>query len=308
MERSLDLILNGRESNKMPLQDTIYLSLEKMEAKDLDAYISKNFNSSDDIRKKYASKIDPFLEQYSSFIESVEQNTGRKFNGSIVITEMDNNLVLERKKVIYKKDMVLFRQITKNKIFLISLETRDYINYRKSLDDNKNYRRIFSEYFAKELRFYSVSDHKFKRIVGQWRNAIKESKYYYDIVRQVLKEYQNRYKELGLDSLDVIYSKYLQNLEEKKQSEKSFEVQEELEALEGLKQDDHLSKDLLMHLSDYQEPVRYKTHADEEGYPGDLEDYSTDIIREDEEFDSGLEHAKTKTLNNGHHKLFDYES
>lgn len=288
----------------MPLQNTIQLTLETMEAKDLDAYIAKNFNSSEEIRKKYSSKINPFLEQYKALIDRVERETGKKFSGSIVITELDENLVLERKRVIYKKEMILFRKVTQNKKFLLALEKRDYINKSSAINNNKKYKCIFSDFFGKELRFYCHSDNKFQRVVGQWRNAIKESYYYYDIVRATLKEYENRYKELGLPSLDVIYSQYLRDMGAKKTARRTVEVEEDLEATIP---DDRLSQDLLEHLSDYEEPKRYRTYADEEGYPGDLEYWGQDVIPDDE-LEDGMEKGRVKTLNNGHHILLDQES
>ena len=127
------LILNGGKSNQMPLSETIQLTLETMESKELDAYISKNFNSSEEIRKKYASKINSFLEQYKSLIDRVEGETGRKFSGSIVVTELDENLILERKRVIYKREMILFRKVTSIKKFLLALEQRDYINKQSAI-------------------------------------------------------------------------------------------------------------------------------------------------------------------------------
>lgn len=279
MDRSLSLILNGRESSIMSWHDVISLDLETMKAKDLDAYISKNFNSSDEVRKKYADKINPFLEQHKGLIEKVEKSNGRKYNGSIVVTEFHDDLTIERKKVIYKKDMILFREITNNKEFILVLENRDYINYQSALKNKRQYNRIFSEYFGKELRFYCFSESKFRRIMGQWRNAIKQSLYYYDIVREILKEYQNRYKDLGLDSLDVIYSKYLDN----KSRKTSDDLQEELDFLGKIQDGEIFEQDLLMHMSDYEEPKRYPKIYDEEGYPGDLEDHSAEGHYSDDE-------------------------
>ena len=302
MERSLILILNAREDNRMPMQDTVFLTLETMDTKELDVYISKNFESSHDVREKYADKINHFLKQHCSLVERVEKQIGRKFNGSIVIVELDNDLIFERKKVLYKKHMTLFKEITKNRKFMIALESRDYLNACKAKTDNRPYRRLFSEFFSKELRFHCCSEDKFKRISGQWRNAIKESKYYYDYVRIILKEYEERYKGLGLDSLDVIYSKYLNNIENKKQSRKMTEIKMELEDLTATTPKDSLSKDLLSHLSDYEEPKRYRTYADEEGYPGDLEPGGQDSLLDNET--SGVERGKTKTLSNGHSILF----
>lgn len=306
MERSLTLILNNKENNRMPLHEAIFVNLETMEAKELDVFISKKFDSSDDIRRKYENKITPFLEQNKDFIEQVERKLERRFSGSIIITEIDDNLMLERKKVLYKKHMVLFREITKIKKFMVALEARDYLNECKAKNDNRQYRRLFSEFYSRELRFNCFRENNFKRIMGQWRNAIKESDYYYDYVRVTLKEYKERYKELELDSLDVIYSKYLTNIELKKQTRKQAEIQDEIEDLEYFKLEDRLSKDLLNHLSDYVEPKRYRTYADEEGYPGDLEDWGQDIIPEDEidAFDRG----RAKILSNSKLNFFDTES
>lgn len=306
MERSLTLILNNKENNRMPLHEAIFVNLETMEAKELDVFISKKFDSSDDIRRKYENKITPFLEQNKDFIEQVERKLERRFSGSIIITEIDDNLMLERKKVLYKKHMVLFREITKIKKFMVALEARDYLNECKAKNDSRQYRRLFSEFYSRELRFNCFRENNFKRIMGQWRNAIKESDYYYDYVRVTLKEYKERYKELELDSLDVIYSKYLTNIELKQQTRKQAEIQDEIEDLEYFKLEDRLSKDLLNHLSDYVEPKRYRTYADEEGYPGDLEDWGQDIIPEDEI--DGFDRGRVKILSNSKLNFFDTES
>jgi len=306
MERSLALILNGREDNRMPLHGTIFLTLETMEAKDLDVFVSKNFESYDEVRRRYASQIQAFLEQNRTFVERVERQTGRKFNGSIIITELDDNLILERKKVLYRKHLIMFKEITKNRKFMLALEARDYLNECKAKTDKKHYRRLFSEFFSAQLRFHCCSEDKFRRISGQWRNAIKESKYYYDYVRVALKEYKERYKELGLESLDVIYARYLSNAEAKKQTTRMAEIESDIEDLSSVHPQDRLSTDLISHLSDYEEPKRYRTYADEEGYPGDLDDGSKDIIPEDEihDFDRG----RAKVLSYEQLTFFDQKS
>jgi len=301
MERSLSLILNGGKSDLMPLSGTIMLTLETMESKELDAYICKNFNSSTEVRQKYAYKINPFLEQHKSLIEKVERETGRKFAGSIVITELSDNLILQRKKVIYKKDMIIFNRITRNKSFLLALERRDYLNFQREDSKDRKYQRLFSDFFSKELRFRCHSDSQFKKISGSWRNAIKESPRYYDIVRSTIKAYENRYKELGLPSLDVVYSEYLKEASARKGSGKAIEVEDQLDDLLALAGTDRLSSDLRNHIGDYVEPKRYKTYADEEGYPGDLDDGSLDRIPDEEQVGP----TKTKMLSNGQFTFFD---
>ena len=71
MERSLSLILNGEKNNLMPLNKTIFLQLETMDSKQLDEYVSKKFNSSEDVRKKYSNDINQFLEQNKELISSI---------------------------------------------------------------------------------------------------------------------------------------------------------------------------------------------------------------------------------------------
>jgi len=258
MKRSLSLVLNGRKSNIMLMSETIYLELEKMDSRELDEYISKKFNSSEEIRKRYQSEINQFLQNHSSFLSRVQEETGKKYDGSIVITELQDDLTIERKKVLYKKDIIQFNEIIKNKKFILSLESYDYLCNQSAYRSGEKYRRIFPEYYGKEFKFYCYNEQKFKKIMGQWKTMLKKSSNYYDIIRKVLKEYQNRYKELGLDSLDVVYSNYLNR--KKKDNTKSFE---KIEYLENLK-------------LEFQEPVRYPKIYDEDGYPGDLEDHSQD--------------------------------
>lgn len=263
MERALSLVLD-RDAK-------ISLTLERMEAKDLDKYVSKNFTSSEDVRKKYGSVITKFLGEHQELIKKVETDNNKYYAGSIVITELQDDLTIKKIKVLYKKDIRIFKEITKNKKFVLALENRDYINYINTLKKDQSYKRLFVDYYAKELRFRSSDDKKFARLMGSWREAIKESKYYYEIVRTVLKEYDGRYKELNLDSPTVVYSKYM---EEKSISKKNKELEKEIESLEQIQNGNHFELDLLKHENDYKkvEPRRYKTYADEEEYPGDLED------------------------------------
>lgn len=291
MQRNLSLVLDK--------DATISLTLETMEAKELDKYISKNFNSSEDVRKKYKSVIDEYLKQHQHFLDEVKQKTGRDYVGSIVITELQEDLSVKRKKVLYKKDIRIFKEITNNNKFILAFENRDYINYINALKNEEKYQRIFLDYYAKELRFRNMDNNKFKRVMGQWRNAIKESYRYYEIIRKTLKEYELRYKELKLDSPNVVYSKYL---EDKSLRIKSKEIENEIISLDKLKQGDKFEQALLMHIDDYQEePKRYKTLVDEEDYPGDLEKLTNEFFVEE---DNSTENNKTKTLHNNHYKMF----
>lgn len=316
MERCLSLVLDK--------EARISLTLEKMEAKALDEYISKNFTSSEDVRKKYSKQIEAYLAGHQNFIKEVEESNGKRYAGSIVITELQDDLTVKRIKVLYKKDIRIFKEISKNKKFILVVENRDYINYVNSIKNREDYYRIFLDYYAKELRFRSENPKHFKRIMGSWREAIKESKLYYDIIRRVLKEYEQRYKELKLDSPTVVYSKYL---EERSIARKNKELEEEITSLDNLQKGDSLERSLLMHEDDYrkeeegnfvgdfeastlfkesEQPTRYKTYADEEGYPGDLDDSYTpghysnmDELMDEEEV---VTTQKTKTLHNDHYE------
>lgn len=353
MERSLSLVLD--EMGK------ISLTLETMEAKKLDEFIIKNFNSSDEIRKKYKYKIQPFLEQYKDFITRVETDNNKKYNGSIVITELQNDLSIKKKKVLYKKQLIIFKEITKNKKFITALQNRDYINAINAEKNNEKYKRIFSDYYGIEIKFKCDSEDKFRRVMGQWRNSIKELHRYYDLIRTVLKEYKNRYKELELDSPAVIYSSYLAGqkvryeteLELEKQSDYRFEqairesFKNKAENVDDVKEPnryinyadeegypgdlEHLNKshisaqtigeesfvsenrnydlEYLNNVEDTihnsEEPIRYQSGADEEGYPGDLERLDNSQYKVG---DSDMFINKTKNFNNGHHRLFKFDN
>lgn len=289
MERSLTLVLNGREDNKLYLPATKFLTLKTMEAKELDYYISKKFDSSSDVREEYSSQIETFLEENKSFIETVENNTGKKFRGSIVITELGQDLMLERKKVLYKKDIILFQEIIKNKKFILALNARDYINYNNALKNHQSYIRIFPEYFSRELHFRCTNDNQFKRILGQWTNTIKASSCYYDIIRRVLKEYESRCVELKLDSLDVIYTKY-----------KDAKKQQETTKQQNIKQTKSLEK---------KEPPRYKNYSDEGEYQGELNSSGQDTIENSEPELPTIGKQKTKTkVYPGQYSWFDSET
>ena len=147
MERCLSLVLDK--------EARISLTLEKMEAKALDEYISKNFTSSEDVRKKYSKQIEAYLAEHQNFIKEVEESNGKRYAGSIVITELQDDLTVKRIKVLYKKDIRIFKEISKNKKFILAVENRDYINYVNSIKNREDYYRIFLEYYAKELRFRS---------------------------------------------------------------------------------------------------------------------------------------------------------
>lgn len=304
MERSLSLVLDE--------MGQISLTLEKMEAKELDKYIIKKFNSSEEIRKKYAAKINSYLEQHKAFTTKVELYNDKKYRGSIVITELQNDLTIKKKKVLYKKDMIIFKEITKNKKFILALENRDYINYQNALKNGTKYDRIFSDYFGIEIRFRCTSDGKFNRTMGQWRNVIKDLNRYYDLIRTVLKEYKNRYKDLKLDSPDVVYSRYLAGQEVRYQSWLEEERQSDYEFAQAVKKGDKKALDLASYIYDYkeekmdkiEEPIRYVSGADEDEYPGDLERLDNSQIST-RELEEGMSNGKTKTLSNGHHKLFD---
>lgn len=312
MERCLSLVLDK--------EARISLTLEKMEAKALDEYISKNFKSSEDIRRKYSKQIEAYLAEHQNFIKEVEENNGKRYAGSIVITELQDDLTVKRIKVLYKKDIRIFKEISKNKKFVLAVENRDYINYINSIKNKEEYHRIFLEYYAKELRFRSENPKHFKRIMGSWREAIKESRSYYKIIRRILKEYEQRYKELKLDSPTVVYSKYL---EERSMARKNKELEEEIASLDNLQKGDNLERSLLMHEDDYrkedeedlitdeeiamlfrkpEQPIRYKTYADEEGYPGDLDDSYTPGQYSNMDEEEVVPPPKTKTLHNDYYE------
>lgn len=308
MKRNLSLVLD--KDGKMSL------TLEHMEQNVLDEFTSKKFTSSEDIRKKYAKEIESYLQKNKDFIDMVEQKNKRKYAGSIVITDLQRDMTIKKIKVLYKKDIKVFEKIIKNKKFMLALENRDYINYINSLKENSGYSRIFSDYYAKELRFRSTLPNKFNHVINSWHEAIKQSDDYFEMIRRVLKEYELRYKELELDSLTVVYSKLVQ---EKSLAHKSKELEQELLSLDKLQNGDKFERDLLLHENDYKknipdlvfideddlkealkpptvtEPKRYKTYADEEDYPGDLDDSYSHNQYSNIDYDEEIIFEKSKT-------------
>lgn len=335
MERYLSLVLDR--------DDNISLTLEKMEARELDIYISKNFNSSEEIREKYKHIIEPYLEQHKNYLASKTHKRGR-----IVITELQENLITEEKRVVYKKSLIIFHEITKIKKFIDILQDRDYIRSA----NNEEYKRIFSPDYGVEIKFHTQSPNKYNKVMGRWRNVIKDYTLYYDLIRRVLKEYEEirlepMYKDLQLPTLDAVYSEYLKekkkNLEQRRINalEKDEDLEEilkeiyeqelllqteeptryksgadeeeypgDLERLDNsqsrIEKIDYAFENIPIqkNLNQVEEPIRYKSGADEEEYPGDLERLDNSQISTLELYE-GISNGKTKTLNNGHHKLFD---
>lgn len=265
MERCLSLVLDTEAK--------ISLILEKMEARELDEYILENFTSSEDVRQKYSKQIDAYLTEYKDFIEEVEESNGKRCAGRIVITERQDDLSVNPIKVLYLKDIIIFKEVIRNRAFMLKIEKKDFEH--KDLQD---YRRIFSDYHGKGLYFKSERASQFNRIVNSWYAQVKSFNSCYEIIRRVLKIYKKISKDEGFDSPDVVYSKYLK---EQYTSRKIKKLKEEFGLLEKFQDDDELEQYLLMneynHMEDVnshesEEPTRYKTYADEDGYPGDLED------------------------------------
>ena len=110
MERTLSLVLD--EDCKLSL------TLMKDDAVKIDEFTTKKFENSEQIREYYKKQIDEFLEQNKNYINSITRNTGRKFRGRIVILESrekNGNLDYVEKRVLYKKHLVAFKELIKDK-------------------------------------------------------------------------------------------------------------------------------------------------------------------------------------------------
>ena len=126
MIRNLSLILD-REGE-------ISLTLESMDSIELDKFIMKSFSSSEEVRNKYASIINPYLENHKNFLNDIYNKTGRKFRGSIVITELQDDRSTQLKRVFYKGYVSIYKKIfndlMQNRDFVIALRNYDYLQQK----------------------------------------------------------------------------------------------------------------------------------------------------------------------------------
>jgi len=208
----------------------IYKTLMKAESNDLDKFTSK-FEDTYDIRKHFEKQIQEFFNDNADTIKKMEEKNNRKETGDIVINEVNEDGMPERKSVIYKKNIIVFKEIIKKRSFMQAMARYD--NLRKT----RNKFSIFSEfenYVIMNECTYGQSS--FLTNISKWKTKLKKSENYYDVIRIFLRKYKEKYKDLGLKSVDAIYKEYKINTELKNKEKQNYE--EEVE--ENIIEDDYL--------------------------------------------------------------------
>lgn len=208
----------------------IYKTLMKAESNELDKFTSK-FEDTYDIRKHFEKQIQEFFNDNADTIKKMEEKNNRKETGDIVVNEVNENGMPERKRVIYKKSIIVFKEIIKKRSFMQKMAVYD------KLRKTQNKFSIFSE-FEKYIIMneYTYGQSSFLTNVSKWKTRIKKSENYYDIIRVFLKKYNQKYNELGLKSMDAIYKEYKINTELKNKEKQIYEEEVEDEIIE----DDYL--------------------------------------------------------------------
>lgn len=275
MIRNLSLILDK--------DGEISLTLESMDSIELDKFIMKNFGSSEEVRNKYASIINPYLEQHKSFLDDVYNRTGRKFRGSIVITELQNDNSIQLKRVFYKGYISIYKQIfnslMQNRDFVIAL--RNYDSLRQYSNSDKNYKPLFRIGKGKNPIYPDIADYgesdriryaylrgkDFEPIIADWKAIKRDRQEYYDAMRAAFSYYNNIYcrDHVGLKKVEDIAKQMKNEIEREREANKFDEALIDTNSVP------------------VEEPVRYISGADEDGYPGDLERNDNSQFRTDDE-------------------------
>ena len=124
MERILSLVLDEQGFNS--------LTLMKAEANEIDNFTTKKFENSEQIREHFKKKIEQFLEKSKSYVNSVAKKRGKMFRGRIIILEAkekNSDLEFIEKRVLYKKHLVAFKEIVKDKDTMLRFTKLEHIGY-----------------------------------------------------------------------------------------------------------------------------------------------------------------------------------
>lgn len=215
MERTLSLVLDD--------EGKISLTLMKDEADKIDSFTTKKFENSDQIREFYQKQITEFLEKNRNYIEAVSNRSGKRFNGRIVILEArdnNNSLRFVEKRVLYKKHLVAFKEMVKDKPTMEEFVKLERIGYNQY-----GFRKLVSPFVCREIKYGNFN---VKSQVDLIRKEIKNSKTtFYDALRIITKAYGiERKRRPYLKTIDAIYKKYLEEKENKKRID--HEIVEEI--------------------------------------------------------------------------------
>lgn len=221
MERTLSLVLDEEGFKSITLMQD--------EAIKIDEFTTKKFEDSEQIREYFKKKIESYLEENKQYVENVSQRTGKVFRGRIVILEpheADGSLYFVEKRVLYKKNLVSFKEIIKDKQTM-----QRFLQLEKIGFNQYGFRRLISPFLAKEIKY---TNYQVKSRVDFLRREIKKDKNnFYDILRIICKAYEieKKYRP-HLKTIETIYkeSKSKPNIE----SENHNNLSKEFYKIEGV--------------------------------------------------------------------------
>ena len=165
MQRYLSIVLNE--------SCTVSKTLVAKENYDLDKHILKKFDNSEQVREYFKNEIEIFMQENANLIASIEQNTGKKYRGQIVILQVREDSSLKRIKVLYKEDI----KNIKNSYLSDQAFMRQFIYH---------YKKYFSEYIINKTRYF-LSESVYKRLIAEWHKQIETSENVYEVYRAILK-------------------------------------------------------------------------------------------------------------------------
>lgn len=211
MESSLSLVLD--EEGK------ISLTLFSGSSNEVDDYTIKNFNSSEDIRKKYEKQINEFLLKNDNYIQSVIKRTGRQFRGRIVILQAINKndeLSIIQRRVLYKKNLIVAREAIKNKKVMnvvACIDTNGFVNPEMYEDLNikiKNGKFQLTPFIKGLIKQEKYDTQSNLKNVRSWLN--NNSSTYYEKIRLLSSGYEHaRTLYKSLKTSDALYKEYLES-------------------------------------------------------------------------------------------------
>ena len=194
MERTLSLVLD-EEGFKS-------LTLKKDEAVKIDEFTTKKFEDSEQIREYFKKQIDKYFEENKSYIEAISKRKGKPFRGRIVILEpqeRDGSLYFVEKRVLYKKNIIAFKEMIKDKSTMQRFLQLERIGFNQY-----GFRKLISPFLTREIKY---TDYKIKSRVDLIRREIKRNKNnFYDILRIISKAYEMERKNRPyLKTIEAIY-------------------------------------------------------------------------------------------------------
>ena len=150
------------------------------------------FENSDEIRSYFPDEIRTFKEKYQTYMDGLELKNKRKEKGDIALIGTINKESRRRKKVLYKKEIIVFRE------YIIKLEP-----------------------FQKHLKAKGYYE-EYCEIQRLKQNRIEFNEHISFLVRKILDLYTIFSKENGYLSIDTLYKHIKKEKEMMKAYEKEF--------------------------------------------------------------------------------------